>query len=152
MLPRILKNWLFALLLLAAGSSYAPAANDLTNQRFCNYCGMDRKVYGYSRMVLHYDDGSSAGVCSIHCAVIDMKTTGERRLRSVLVADRNTRELLSAETAHWVLGGRKRGVMTHRPKWAFATKAAAEAFIAANGGALADWPTALAAAREDAGR
>jgi nitrous oxide reductase accessory protein NosL len=68
----------------------------------------------------------------------------------VLVADRESRELLPADRAQWVMGGKKRGVMTRRPKWAFATLAGAAAFIAANGGELISWEKALAAAREDA--
>jgi nitrous oxide reductase accessory protein NosL len=42
--------------------------------------------------------------------------------------------------------------MTTRAKWAFATRAAAEAFVAAHGGAVATWDEARAAAREDLAR
>lgn len=147
---RLFATLLLALVALTASSSSA-AADDLADHRTCTYCGMDRKAYGYSRMLLRYEDGSSAGVCSLHCAVTEMNTAGKRR-QAILVADRTTRRLIPAETAAWVIGGRKRGVMTHRPKWAFASKTAAEAFITANGGAIADWATALAAARDDAGQ
>jgi hypothetical protein len=111
---------------------------------------MDRKMYGYSRMLIHYEDGSQAGVCSIHCAVAEMNESKDRKLGSILVADRDSRELIRVDKAFWVMGGRKRGVMTNNPKWAFATSATAGAFIAANGGRLSSWDEVLAAAREDA--
>ena len=65
------------------------------------------------------------------------------------MADRDTRELVDAASATWVIGGGKRGVMTARAKWAFGTPAAAEAFVRAHGGAVATFEAARAAARED---
>ncbi len=50
------------------------------------------------------------------------------------------------------MGGKKRGVMTELPTWAFQSKEGAEAFIKANGGNIVTWAEALAAAREDAAR
>ena len=107
-------------------------------------------MYGYSRMLIRYEDGTSTGVCSIHCAVTAMNEHKDTRIGSILVADRESRELILADKAFWVTGGRKRGVMTGNPKWAFATSAAAAAFIAANGGQQSSWNEVLAAAREDA--
>jgi nitrous oxide reductase accessory protein NosL len=49
-----------------------------------------------------------------------------------------------------IVGGSKLGVMTQNPKWAFATKEAAQSFIDSNGGNLASWEATLLAAREDA--
>lgn len=73
----------------------------------------------------------------------------DKKVRSIRVADRNTRALIDATTAFWVIGGRKRGVMTMRATWAFAKKGDAEAFIKNYGGALATWQEALEAARQD---
>jgi copper chaperone NosL len=137
-----------ALLLIAGAAAYAQ--EDIGEHRNCVRCGMDRKAYGYSRMLIVYDDGSSAGVCSLHCAVAELDSS-RRKVKSLLVADRETRSLTEAETAVWVMGGKKRGVMTQRPKWAFSTKAAAQTFIDANGGEVVSWTDVLAAAREDAG-
>jgi hypothetical protein len=50
------------------------------------------------------------------------------------------------------MGGKKPGVMTQRPKWAFGSPAAAGAFMEAYGGKVVPWSEALAAAREDAAR
>jgi nitrous oxide reductase accessory protein NosL len=126
--------------------------SDIDNHRSCNFCGMDRKAYGFSRMLIQYEDGTEAGVCSLHCAVIELDAKKDHAVRALLVADRDTRTLIDAEKAFWVMGGSKRGVMTQRPKWSFGAKAAAEAFIAEYGGKIVPWAEALAAAREDLAR
>lgn len=36
-----------------------------------------------------------------------------------MVGDYNTKRLIDAEKAVWVIGGGKQGVMTKRAKWAF---------------------------------
>ena len=61
----------------------------------------------------------------------------------------DARQLLPAEKAFWVIGGDKKGVMTKTPKWAFARKSAAEAFIKKSGGRLATYKEALALAEKD---
>lgn len=127
-----------------------PAAeDDIREHRTCIQCGMDRKAYGYSRMLIRYEDGAAVGVCSLHCAVAELDSNKGRRVKSLLVADRDTRSLTDAEKAFWVIGGRKRGVMTLKPKWAFGTKAAALVFIDACGGTIANWEEVLKAAREE---
>jgi nitrous oxide reductase accessory protein NosL len=125
------------------------ADTDIDQHRDCKQCGMDRKAYGYSRMLVLYQDGGQSGVCSLHCAVIEIDTHKEHPVTSILVADRDTRLMIDAEKAIWVIGGKKRGVMTQLPKWAFGTEAAARSFIAANGGSIASWAVAQAAAREE---
>jgi nitrous oxide reductase accessory protein NosL len=133
-------------------SMAAFAQDDIEKHRSCAYCGMDRKAYGFSRMVIHYEDGATVGVCSLHCAVKELSANQGRTVKALLVADRNSRELIDAVKAVWVMGGAKRGVMTQQPKWAFATKPPAEAFIVEYGGTIVSWDEALAAAREEAAR
>ncbi len=48
-----------------------------------------------------------------------------------------------------MLGGSKAGVMTKRAKWAFENKAAAEKFVAENGGSLVTFDEAMKSAYED---
>jgi nitrous oxide reductase accessory protein NosL len=135
---------------LLLGASLAGAGDDLSAFPECEYCGMERKAFGYSRMVVTYEDGTSAGVCSLHCAVTEMNAKPGKAVRKLEVADRDARTLVDAGAATWVLGGSKRGVMAVRAKWAFATPAAAEAFVKRHGGEIVGWERALAAAREDA--
>ncbi len=140
---------LLAVALAALGRGTGFAQDDIERHRDCANCGMDRKAYGYSRMMIAFRDGGSIGVCSLHCAVAEMDRAPGRDAVSLLVADRNTRHLVDAQTATWVMGGRKPGVMTKQAKWAFATPAAAEAFVKANGGAIVPFAKAVAAARSE---
>jgi nitrous oxide reductase accessory protein NosL len=133
------------LVLIATGLA---AGDDLEQHRFCDSCGMDRKAYGYSRMLIRHEDGAETAACSLHCAAKALSDPA-RAAKTVLVADRDSRVLIDAAGATWVLGGNKRGVMTKLPKWAFQTKTAAEAFTGSNGGKLASWEEALAAARDE---
>ncbi len=130
----------------------ASARDDIAAHRSCSYCGMDRKAYGFSRMLIQYSDGTEVGVCSLHCAVVELDSSPGRKTKAIFVADRDSRLLIDAEQAFWVMGGAKRGVMTSRPKWAFSTRTAAEAFLRDHGGAIITWNEALTAAREELAR
>ena len=141
---------LMLIVVVAAGTVLAGGDNnDIDRHRFCSYCGMDRKAYGFSRMLIRYEDGNEVGTCSLHCAVIELDSNKGRAVKALLAADRGDRKLIPVESAVWVMGGSKRGVMTQRPTWAFRSKAAAEAFIAEYGGKIVPWDEALAAAREE---
>ncbi len=142
-----------AIAFLAASIFFAAAsimaADDIEEHRSCAQCGMDRKAYGYSRMLIQFEDGAAVGVCSLHCAMKEVNLDTGRAVKSLQVADRETRVLIDAEKAFWVMGGEKRGVMTQTPKWAFGTKAGAEAFIKENGGNLVSWEEARKTASEE---
>lgn len=117
----------------------------------CEHCGMNRIRFARSRMLVRYSDESQVGTCSLRCMVVDLDAKGKKTVSTLLVGDYGVdgNPLINAQTATWVVGGKLRGVMTPVAKWAFATKAAAEAFIALNGGRLASYAEAEAAARED---
>lgn len=136
------------LTILFAAIGYT-AVDDIEEHRNCAQCGMDRKAYGYARMLIVYADGESVGVCSLHCCVVELDKQKGREVKTLLAADRNTRTLIDAEKAFWVMGGGKRGVMTKRPKWAFAEEKSARSFIDSNGGAVVSWTEVLDATREE---
>jgi nitrous oxide reductase accessory protein NosL len=136
--------------MLGIAVAAAIAGSDIDEFRSCASCGMDRKAYGYSRTLISYQDGTKVGTCSLHCAVEEMTINKVRVVASLKVADRDTRSLIDAEKAVWVIGGRKRGVMTQRAKWAFSSKDTAQAFVGSHGGEITSWDAALLAAREDA--
>jgi nitrous oxide reductase accessory protein NosL len=136
-----------ALLLLFATAAFAQ--DDIARHRFCGECGMDRKAYGFSRMLIVYDDGAEVGTCSLHCTAAALGKAPGKTAKSILAADRDRTELVDAEKATWVMGGKKRGVMTAVPKWAFGAKDAAEAFVKAQGGKIVPWAEALEAARQE---
>jgi nitrous oxide reductase accessory protein NosL len=144
------KAWPLALMIaFLLVSIQAVAQQDVGKHPNCKYCGMDRKMFAHSRMLLVYDDGSELGSCSLHCVAVDLALNIDKAPKTIQVADFNTQNLIDAEKAVWVLGGEKPGVMSKRAKWAFENQTDAEAFIKANGGNLADFEAAIKAAYED---
>lgn len=143
------KHLAVAAALLLAGAAQVAAQEDVKAAPACRHCGMDREKFATSRMVVTYDDGSSAGTCSIRCTAVDLATTLDKAPRSVQVADMATKALVDAEKAHWVVVAGKPGVMTRNGKWAFADRAAAEAYAKASGGAVVTYEEAMKAAYLD---
>lgn len=133
----------------AGGDTADSTHADVKTHQSCAHCGMDRGKYAYSRMLITYTDGTSAGVCSVHCAATELKASKGKTVKSVEVADLNSKKLVAAENATWVIGGNKKGVMTRTPKWAFAAKDDAAAFVGKNGGKLATYREALALAEKE---
>ena len=127
----------------------AQAQEDIQKQASCKYCGMDRAKFAYSRMLVTYDDGSQLGTCSIHCLAVDLALNIDKIPKTLEVGDYNTKTLIDAEKAFWVIGGNKPGVMTKRAKWAFGKKSDAEAFVKAEGGKVATFEEAMKATYED---
>lgn len=144
------KSVVSMLVVLVVGALAAFAGeDDVKAHPSCKYCGMDREKFGHSRMLIEYDDGTTVGTCSIHCAAIDLSLNIDKTPKSIQVGDMNTKALADAEAAPWVIGGEKPGVMSQRAKWAFAKKDDADKFIKENGGTAATFEEAMRAAYED---
>lgn len=142
------------LLLVGLYLSIVPAAlaappDDVVQASACRHCGMNRGTFSHSRMLIEYEDGSRVATCSLHCTSVELANTIDRIPVMVSVADYDSKELIDAEKAVWVLGGSKKGVMTGQAKWAFASREAAERFIKANGGSIASFDEAIKAAYDD---
>lgn len=142
------KIWIALTLILTLTSFAMAAAFKAEAPETCKYCNMDRTKFAHSRMIVTYTDGTSSGVCSINCAVIDMNLT-KKEVKNVEVGDYNSKKLIDAKTATWVIGGSKKGVMSPVAKWAFADKKTAESFIKANGGKLANLDDVVKATEEE---
>lgn len=127
----------------------AEGAEDVQKHPNCKYCGMDRNKFNYSRMLTTYGDGSQFGSCSLHCTAIDLAVSMDKSPTSLQVADYNTKKLIDAEKANWVIGGKKPGVMTKVAKWAFEKPEDAMAFIKENEGKAAAFDDAMRATFED---
>lgn len=142
---------LLALLLVLLAASVAPAAEkaDPVEPKICTYCGMARSVFAHTRMLVEYHDGARVGTCSLHCTALDMANNLNYAPVSIMVADYPSHEMIDAQTAHWVVGGKLPGVMSTRGKWAFDSKAKALKFIAESGGSLVGFEEALKGAYED---
>jgi len=125
------------------------AIDDVSKHKSCPHCGMDRGQFAHSRMLVVYDDGTEAGLCSLHCTAIDLAIHIDKTPKTIYVGDFNAKKLIDAEKAFWVMGGNKPGVMTKRAKWAFEKKEDADAFVKKEGGLIADFDQAIKASYED---
>jgi len=150
---KVMGGKIFGLTLLVVGvlmaQVRADAQQDVEKHPSCPFCGMDRGKFAHSRMLVQYEDGTSVGTCSIHCMAIELSLSLDKTPREILVGDYETKELINAEKAFWVLGGDITGVMTQRAKWAFKERQRAETFIKAHGGELADFDQVMRASYED---
>ena len=129
-----------------------PSASDQADVKKypdCQQCGMDRDKFSHSRMLIGYADGSTAATCSIACFVTELNGKPGKKIKSIQVADYGTKKLIDARKATWVIGGKKHGVMTSVAKWAFASRRDADMFVQENGGTIAGYAEALAAARKE---
>ena len=130
-----------------------PQVNDIEKFPRCKYCGMDRKSFHHSRMLLHYLDGSAEGVCSLRCAATSLALFVGRGTQALWVGDNASsaeiKPLSDAEKAFYLIGSSLPGVMTRRSKVAYSTQEAADASKAANGGEIVDFDKALLAAYTD---
>jgi copper chaperone NosL len=145
-MKKILTFLTLSLLLVC---STAFAHDKVEAPKSCKICGMDRAMFAQSRMVIVYAEGDSVGTCSLHCAAAQLKENPGKKAKSLLVADCKSKVLIDAHTAIWVIGGEKSGVMTELPKWAFANKNDADAFIKASGGKIAGFDEAMNLAEKE---
>jgi nitrous oxide reductase accessory protein NosL len=136
-----LSLWIFSAFNTPLAPAQAPG--DILEHPTCKYCDMNRQHFAHSRMLNTYSDNTSFGACSLYCAALNMATCLDKEIVSIEVADYNSREMIDAEAAYWVIGGNRPGVMTHSAKWAFRKKRDAERFAVRNGGALATFDEAL---------
>jgi copper chaperone NosL len=137
------------LLLTMSSLCFAAGPTDVDEHPSCNYCGMDRGKFAQSRILIEYDDGSTLGTCSLHCAALDLANNIDKTPKYIGVGDYYSKKLIDAEKAFWVVGGSKPGVMTANPKWAFENQLDAEKFRKENGGEPADFDRAISTAYGD---
>jgi len=135
--------------LLISTALWATAESSSTPRSKCKFCGMSPDHFTWSRVILEYEDGTKVATCSLRCATLELTSTMARRLKKIQVGDYATRKLIDAETAVWVVGGDKHGVMAKTGKWAFAKREDAEKFVKEHGGVITVFGDALDAAYKD---
>jgi copper chaperone NosL len=127
--------------------------NDIEKYAKCPYCGMDRKKFHHSRMLIQYSDDLADGVCSIHCAAISLALNVDRDAKAIWVGDNASAEevkpLVNVDKASFLIGGSAKGVMTKRSKVAYSNVTAAKKAKAAGGGEIGNFDKALLAAYTD---
>lgn len=136
----VLFGWALSIVL---GATAIWAQDDINSHPSCTYCGMDRAKFAHARVVIEYDDGSVLGACSMHCAALDMALNLDKAPVQISVADHDTKVLIDAQTAFWVIGGDQPGVMSMRATWAFKHQEDAQTFIQYHGGQPASFEQAL---------
>jgi len=143
------RNYRCVVMILVLAGLVFSGSLVLADEHACHYCGMKKMMFGHSWMTIEREDGSVVGVCSVHCAAVDMALNIDKPAKSITVGDFNSKKQIDAEKAFWILGGDKMGVMTSRAKWAFASKASADAFINQHGGRPSTFEESMKAAFED---
>ncbi len=123
--------------------------DDIMKMPTCPICKMDRKMFSHSRMAFEFPDGSASGFCSLHCAALEIAYRPGKVPSKIMVGDYNSRNLIDAEKAIWVMGGSKMGVMTTNAKWAFGVEKDAKSFISQHGGQIVSFEEALSSAYAD---
>lgn len=124
-----------------------PLDNDIDKYPKCPYCGMDRKQYHHSRMLVHYTDDLPDATCSLHCASLSLALNIDREPKAIYVADNASaaeiKPLVEADKATFLVGSQIKGVMTKRSKVAYGSEEAAKTAQTANGGELVNFDQAL---------
>ncbi len=145
-----MKRFFLILIVFLLSAGIASGATDtMTNPKACKFCAMDLSDAARSKMLIVYYDESTAWVCSLHCAVEEMQQNKDKQVRSIMVADYPTGEMIDARTATWVIGGDRSGVMTAVAKWAFAKGENAQNFVKEHGGAVTTFDDAMKAAADE---
>lgn len=130
-----------------------PQENDIEKFPKCPYCGMDRKMFHHSRMLVQYSDDLPDGTCSLHCASISLAVNIDREPKTIWVGDNAStaelKPLVEVDKATFLIGSQIKGVMTKRSKVAYSKEEAAKAAMATNGGELGNFDKALLAAYTD---
>jgi nitrous oxide reductase accessory protein NosL len=129
------------------------AENDIEKFPKCPYCGMDRKQFHHSRMLVQYSDDLPDPTCSLHCAALSLGLNIDREPKAIYVGDNASsaeiKPLVEVDKATFLIGSGLKGVMTKRSKVAYGNEAAAKAAQGQNGGELADFHKALLASYTD---
>ena len=136
-----------------SGPDENPLENELAKYPRCPYCGMSRKMWHHSRHLVHYDDGLADGTCSIHCLAISLSLNLDRGPKAIYAADFSSAEepkgLVNVDKATYLVGSKLKGTMSKNSKMAFSSARAAEEARVEQGGDLANFNEALAAAYGD---
>lgn len=113
---------------------------------YCPICGMNLKQYYKTSHGAILSDGTAKQYCSIRCLAVDWPAI-ESRLVKIVVTDAKTEKLIDAKKAFYVVGSKVPGTMSMVSKIAFESESDAKAFMAENGGEMANFETTFAKAK-----
>lgn len=150
MRPDFMLSWKKAFIVISVLATLVIFSGvGIADDHECIHCGMMKAKFGHSWVIIEHEDGTIEGVCSVHCAAVDMALHIDKPVKKITVGDYNSKKQIDADRAFWVIGGDKMGVMTARAKWAFETKEAADNFMKTHGGRPATFEEVMKASFED---
>lgn len=118
-----------------------PTKDDTTKFPRCRYCGMVRAKFSATRHLIHYEDDSVDGTCSLHCAAIGLALNMDKGPKAIWAgdagADGEIKPLVLVEKAFYVIDPSKPGTMTRVSNSAYADEAKAKAAAAVEASAKA---------------
>jgi nitrous oxide reductase accessory protein NosL len=113
----------------------------------CAICGMHLPTFYKTNHAADTKDGIKQ-YCSLHCVVKDNEFN-KTDLKNLKVVDTDSLKFISALDAFYVVGSKKSGTMSMVSKYAFSTKAKAEAFAKEFGGKVMKFYDAYKEATKD---
>lgn len=130
-----------------------PHQADLDKYLICPYCGMDRRFFHKTRMLIQYGNDVPDPLCAIHCAAISLALNLSLDPKAIYVADnavdRDPRPLIEVEKATFLVGSDIPGIMTANSKVAYGSVEAATAVMNRHGGRLMDFQQTIRIAFAD---
>ena len=119
-------------------------------QKWCPLCSMNLKMFLKTNHWLTFSDGTKTGFCSIHCAALVHKKRATDIDRWEVV-DYDTKTLINAHTANFLIQSDLPGTMTPVSKLAFASLGTAKKYQKEHGGTIGAFDDALKRALEGMG-
>jgi mono/diheme cytochrome c family protein len=110
---------------------------------------MNLKMFWKTNHWVTFTDGKEIGYCSIHCAAIAHKKKGSAR--GWKAVDYDSKRLLDARKAFFLIGSDLPGTMTARSKLAFSSREVAQNYQTKHGGTIGTFDDALKQALADLG-
>jgi nitrous oxide reductase accessory protein NosL len=130
-----------------------PLKDELAKYPRCPYCGMDRKQFHRTRQLVWYGDGRVDATCSVHCTALSLSVNMDLAPKALYAANAGSKDevvpLVDADKAAYLVGSKLPPVMSRTSKYAYASREAAEAVKAEQGGEVTDFDGALKAAYLD---
>ncbi len=127
--------------------SQATLVQTSNTKKFCPICGMTLPMFYKTNHSASHEE-STKQYCSIHCVVEDTEIN-KSNLKDIKVVDVTSLKFVSANSATYVVGSKKKGTMSMVSKYAFAKKSDAKKFAKEFGGKTMSYSEAYAEAKKD---
>jgi hypothetical protein len=108
----------------------------------CSHCLMSRLRFARSRVIITLEIGTTIESCMVsHGLVIQGQA-----IKRIKVTEYNSKKLIEAKSAFWIINQSRQCPMSTIELWAFADEQSAQAYLQKHTGTLCTWEEALKAA------